>query len=462
MAKMVYAGEDPRFIFRRMAILAGEDVGMADPNAAVVVASCWELFERIGMPEGRFPLTQAALYLATCPKSNSALAFFDALSAVEQEQEPDVPVHLKDGNRDQEGFGHGKGYLYPHAYREHWVAQQYLPAALQGKVFYEPTNIGYEQTISEQVARRREAQLAAMVETEAGTSELFTTSPANQARDAWMQRTIDSSGRNLGKLRDRLMDLAQIQRHHLVLDLKAGSGLLTWEALRRAPEGGVWALAEELVAGEALRQQSERLPELERPVILLGHLGEFETLLELRGESEIRFDRIIGRNAFSRLPERIKYIPQLYERLRSGGRLCLAQVIPQEGQRLYRLVDWSNTSKHLANQVMTAEEDIYHEPTDPLVNWNVDDIAAALKEIGFISVDVYLDRQEGQRRITRDQLDDWFDLEKDSSVKSYGQRLASAGLGVQDISSVEALFKRQLEGKIVPWRNTVAYISGRC
>jgi putative ATPase len=126
MAKMVYAGEDPRFIFRRMAILAGEDVGLADPNAAVVVAGCWELFERIGMPEGRFPLAQAALYLATCPKSNSSLAFFDALTAVEQEREPEVPTHLRDANRDSEGFGHGQGYLYPHAYREHWVAQQYL------------------------------------------------------------------------------------------------------------------------------------------------------------------------------------------------------------------------------------------------------------------------------------------------------------------------------------------------
>ncbi|MEW5987070.1 MAG: AAA family ATPase, partial [Chloroflexota bacterium] len=100
MAKMVYAGEDPRFIFRRMAILAGEDVGMADPQAAVVVASCWELYERIGLPEGNFPLTLAALYLATCPKSNSALAFFDALSTVEKEQEANVPVHLKDSSRD--------------------------------------------------------------------------------------------------------------------------------------------------------------------------------------------------------------------------------------------------------------------------------------------------------------------------------------------------------------------------
>src|SRR5690554_2989033 len=150
MAKMVYAGEDPRFIFRRMAILAGEDVGLADPNAINVVMSCWQAFERIGMPEGAFPLAEAVLYLATCPKSNSTLAFFDAMRAVEQEQEADVPNHLKDSSRDKEGFGHGRGYLYPHAYRDHWVAQQYLPESLQGKLFYEPGEQGYERQIRDQ------------------------------------------------------------------------------------------------------------------------------------------------------------------------------------------------------------------------------------------------------------------------------------------------------------------------
>jgi putative ATPase len=104
MAKMVYAGEDPRFIFRRMTILAGEDVGLADPQAMGVVVSCWEAFERIGMPEGRFHLAQAALYLATCPKSNSGMAFFDALAAVEKEQEADVPNHLEGRQSGQRGF----------------------------------------------------------------------------------------------------------------------------------------------------------------------------------------------------------------------------------------------------------------------------------------------------------------------------------------------------------------------
>ncbi|MFT5197222.1 MAG: putative ATPase, partial [Candidatus Promineifilaceae bacterium] len=103
LAKMVYAGEDTRFIFRRLAILASEDIGLADPNAVNVVNGCWGIFEKIGMPEGQFPLAEAALYLATAPKSNSALAFFDALKIVKDEASGDVPNHLKDGNRDKEG-----------------------------------------------------------------------------------------------------------------------------------------------------------------------------------------------------------------------------------------------------------------------------------------------------------------------------------------------------------------------
>ncbi len=145
LAKMVYAGEDPRFIFRRMLIFAGEDVGMADPSALHVVMACADAFDRVGLPEGRFHLAEAVLYLATAPKSNSTLAFFDALTLVEQEREGEVPTHLKDGSRDKEGFGHGQGYLYPHAFREHWIAQQYLPDALQGRTFYKPSDQGYEQ-----------------------------------------------------------------------------------------------------------------------------------------------------------------------------------------------------------------------------------------------------------------------------------------------------------------------------
>src|SRR5690625_7342145 len=108
------------------------------------------------MPEGIFHVAPSALYLTTAPKSNSTYAFFDALDAVQKEREAEDPNHLRDSSRDKEGFGHGEGYLYPHAYRDHWVAQQYLPDTLQGKVFYQPSQQGFEHSISDDVARRSE------------------------------------------------------------------------------------------------------------------------------------------------------------------------------------------------------------------------------------------------------------------------------------------------------------------
>jgi len=109
LARMVAAGEDPSFLFRRMLILASEDVGMADPKALPFVEAAAAAFDRVGLPEGRYHLAHAALYLATAPKSNSLMGFFDALKSIEEERREDVPGHLKDASRDKEGFGHGPG-----------------------------------------------------------------------------------------------------------------------------------------------------------------------------------------------------------------------------------------------------------------------------------------------------------------------------------------------------------------
>jgi putative ATPase len=458
MAKMVYAGEDPRFIFRRMTILAGEDIGMADPQAMGVVTSCWQAFERIGMPEGRFPLAQACIYLATAPKSNSAFAFFDALNTVEKEQEADVPNQLKDGNRDKEGFGHGKGYLYPHAYRDHWVAQQYLPDALQGKMFYEPSDQGYERNIQLDVARRREAQLAGMVEIgdwRLEIGEIYTTSPKNKSKEAWLQRTISQAGQALGQQRERLFELAAIQRHHLLLDVNAGSGLLTWEAVRQAPEGGVWALAAATTDGEALRQQAERLPELERPSILIGDLTDLDTLLALRGEEDLRFDRILARNLFTinDFGLTIEAVGKVIrERLLGNGRFCLIQTIPKRGQRLYKLVDWSGESKPLAKKVAQAEELIYADANDPLVNWDESDLQVGLEAAGFGNITIQLEREKSQRRITAVHLARWFG---DSGNGTYGQRLLDGGLNEKEAAKVATLYRRQLQEQIVGWETAV-------
>ncbi|HCH64579.1 MAG TPA: AAA family ATPase, partial [Deltaproteobacteria bacterium] len=181
--------EDPRYVFRRLLILASEDVGLADPSALGVVVSCAQAFDRVGLPEGRFHLSQATLYLAATAKSNSTMALFDAIQSVAKERADDVPNHLKDGNRDKEGFGHGEGYSYPHAFRDHWVAQQYLPESLRGRIFWDPSNQGWEGEQGLRVARQREAQLAAMVEGVGLASvERLSTGPVDAQLERWLQR----------------------------------------------------------------------------------------------------------------------------------------------------------------------------------------------------------------------------------------------------------------------------------
>ena len=162
LAKMLYAGESPRFILRRLLILAGEDIGLADPMGLVVANAAAQAFEYVGLPEGVYPLVEATLYLSTAPKSNSAGSFFQAHKTVEKEGRTDVPVHLKDANRDAAALGHGEGYIYPHEEPGHHTGQQYLPTALLGRYFYEPTDQGYEAEVEQRLERWRAAQRAVL------------------------------------------------------------------------------------------------------------------------------------------------------------------------------------------------------------------------------------------------------------------------------------------------------------
>ncbi len=155
LAKMLNAGEDPRFILRRLLILAGEDIGLADPQALQVAASAAYAFEYVGMPEGIYPITEATLYLATAPKSNSAGAYFEVAKLIEQEGAKPVPIHLMDANRDAKGFGHGKGYQYPHSFPGHYVEQQYLPDEVLGRHFYQPSEEGREAEIKKRLQKLR-------------------------------------------------------------------------------------------------------------------------------------------------------------------------------------------------------------------------------------------------------------------------------------------------------------------
>ncbi len=162
LAKMIYAGEDPKFILRRLIILAGEDIGLADPMGLVVACSAAQAFEFIGLPEGIYPIVEATLYLATAPKSNSAGAYFKAMKKIEEEGQVSVPRHLMDGNRDAASMGHGRDYVYPHEYEGHFIPQQYLPKRLLGTYFYLPSQEGYEAQVKSRLEMWREAQRKAL------------------------------------------------------------------------------------------------------------------------------------------------------------------------------------------------------------------------------------------------------------------------------------------------------------
>jgi len=158
LAKMIAGGEDPRFIARRLIVTASEDVGNADPMALVLSVSASEAVEKLGWPEARIPLSQAVIYVATAPKSNSAITTIDkAIHDIEKDGKSfPVPVHLKDSHyRDASKYGFGKNYKYPHEFPGHYVEQNYLPDELKGRIYYEPDGQGKEAEIKERLEKIR-------------------------------------------------------------------------------------------------------------------------------------------------------------------------------------------------------------------------------------------------------------------------------------------------------------------
>ena len=158
LARMLYAGEDIKFIARRIMICAAEDVGNADPQALQVAVAAAQAVERIGMPESQIILAQAVNYVATAPKSNASyMSIANAMQVVESTMTAPIPTHLQDAHYKSAGkLGHGAGYQYAHDFKNHYVDQQYLPDELAGTVFYEPTEMGYEKEICRHMEHIRE------------------------------------------------------------------------------------------------------------------------------------------------------------------------------------------------------------------------------------------------------------------------------------------------------------------
>ena len=428
LAKMVAAGEDPRFIFRRMMISACEDVGLADPNAIVVVEADAAAFDRIGLPEGRFHLAHAALYLATCPKSNSTLGFFDALSDVEMEKEGEVPNHLKDANRDGKGFGHGEGYLYPHSYKDHWVAQQYLPSALQGKVYYKPSGMGYEGKIQEEVQEKREAQLEAVVEDL--YQENLTFSPGDRVRDKWLERAMGNRADMLLNMMRTLSGRIDMPRHGNVLVLNASHGLMLYQLMKKNPEGGSYAQVYSREQKEIIDHFSENLDQLTRPMVYVSDtFSIFDRL-----EEGLSFSVIGGRNILSRLSQDGLILQRIKQRLDEDGSICLMEAIPSLSSRLS-----SFATPELREKLEKAEEEIYSS-SNPLVSWGKKELEETVRKV-FPTVEIEYREVLEDRLLTSDSLLSWWS----NTYSKYG---------IEKDEFLAAITPGTLK-----WKNTIALIS---
>ncbi|GMO60227.1 MAG: AAA family ATPase [Termitinemataceae bacterium] len=414
LAKMVRAGEDPAFIFRRMIILASEDIGLADPYALQVVISCAESFERIGFPEGNFPLSHACLYLATAPKSNTTLSFFDALKEVDR-ADGDVPNHLKDASRDGDEFGHGVGYNYPHSYREHWIAQQYLPSALQGKMFYTPGHIGYEKTIYNEVMRRRELTAALILESK----------KKEGISSSWAQRTEETHGEVLEAGKNSILELAQIQRSSRVLLLNADDGLLLWEVSRLVTEGIVASLVTSNLAKENLLSLSKTLQiDGELLKVECGHLGEIKELFDCAV-----FDCIITQELnkdFSKFAHDAKQI------LAEDGKIIFIATPPTGGTNLCSIV---------ADEEFTASCELFKaEHAQDL--WGEKEIKKAFDDAG-LNTQITAIKQKEDRLLSDININTWF------NEKSAWGTFICKTLGNDHFEKIkQSLFARSKKGPI--------------
>jgi putative ATPase len=428
LAKMVRAGEDPSFIFRRMIILAMEDVGLADPGAIREVVACAEAFDRIGFPEGNFALSLACIYLATAPKSNTTMTFFDALAEVDRE-DAEVPNHLRDASRDAEGFGHGEGYIYPHAYRDHWAAQQYLPSALKGKTFYTPSAVGHEGRIRDEVLRKREIQAAVILgdagdglpgesPASAAEGEILTWSAAAKGREGWFKRLESGRSALLLADRDRILGQLEIARHDRILIAAANDGLLLWESLRQVPEGLTAALADTEAAREALLRFSSALDETEQPLIgvyppgTLPSPGEAEAFFSCK-----IFDHILAREPWRRTesgPEAFSaFAHAALSLLAPQGGLSILQSPPRLGERISRILrEECAAPAEMAERLALAENSFFslRAGGSGRLAWEGKTLENCFREAGF-SVSVTVLDQKEERLLSGRDLALWFDRE---------------------------------------------------
>jgi putative ATPase len=221
--------------------------------------------------------------------------------------------------------------------------------------------------------------------------------------------------------------------------------------------GGVWALADDERTAQTLRVQSANLDALSQPAILSGALEELPDLIAAEGQEKVRFDAIVGRNALTRHPTKVTAVRIVTSLLADEGRLSLAEVVPHHAQRLYQLVDSSSLDESLRQRLVAAEEAIYTDLDDPMVNWDAADLKAAVRVAGLSNVQVQMETVTTQRLIGAEHLARWFSTDSEGQRPTYAQQLRRL-LSAEELGQVQALLEAQLRDQSVTWTSQIAYL----
>ncbi len=426
LARMVEAGESPRYIFRRLLVAASEDVGLADPGAIGVVSACADAFDRVGMPEGQYHLAQATLYLANAPKSNSTLAYFDAVQSV-RAASAEVPRHLRDASRDGADLGHGDGYAYPHAYRDHWVAQQYLPAELRGTVFYSPGTLGWEGTRSAEIQRRRELQLAIDIEAE---DDILVVRGSRERTFRLREERRAAQGEE--KIRDAVLDLLRLKPHHRLFLAGSGITLLTFEGVRRLAGGAVLVRCDSERESAVISHLSKGIPEVERPVVLEGNALPDHPVDRIAARLPVY---AVATKAESSLTDVFRTARSVAAPEATSPHLVLALPDPASGTRLSTILELSETNRRALEE---AERVLFVDPGDR--------VESGAAEFGFTVQTAHTVSFSLERSFRRPDIDGWF---------QDGAPLASE-LPTGVASEIAAVAAGQIIDRPVPWTRSYA------
>lgn len=395
LARMIAAGESPHFIFRRLLISACEDVGLAQPEAIGIVMACAQAFDRVGLPEGRFHLTHATLYLATAKKSNTALGFFDALKAVEQDS-GEVPNHLKDASRDSDGLGHGAGYRYPHSYHGHWSPQHYLPDTLQTAVFYKPSKEGYEGDIRSRILMQRELQQAQAAQTVLSSIPCFSADTASSE-----EYTLLTSGKAITK-NSRVL----LYGIHSLPIIEQVSGY--------AVDGCTAVLCKTDTAYNAVTEYASRVEFFSRPLVQkqtvhnpAPHFGEIE------------FDLIIARSPAQTNAGFAQFFAACAEYCSPFTRIRFTAILPEDAPRFSDLL--TSPPPAVISTLKNAEGSFFSNAENEYTNWTVETIINTAAHAG-ITLTYSTQTITTHRHYSRRQLEYWF-----SPASEYGKTLLQYG-----------------------------------